>query len=507
MASLTTNAPLEESWVISQLEESTHSEPVIIEEPDSAPISFPSANISPVSSFSEGDLIKEYEDEQPAASLESIDRPDPTGSIATVSSSISSGPELIMPSILFESRASGTLDRGSWVVPRKRNIQSLYESRKAPRRSKCRNQASGPTRHSRQAQMEKTGVSADRTRTPETSFQNYYLRVKHFFSEDVNRYQFFRSILNALLLLTAMHLLIFPEIVHQLPILCKVPGVSWTYSQTCAKFSVPSFQTSTYVHPGLSSLLSTRDQLHRFLNETISDMASVDTAIKETDSILRRVRTDLEKNYRTAHYESELEFDGAWTASRLLTRALIDLRTDMKSAVNALQRPVRRQKSFKETTSTNDENTQSLVSRLKRRALFQSENKKVESNGFTANQYARVQEELDNIIDRLARESDAVLVQLDKLDDHLQSLHQLVIREEQQAKTCHSKTNQTLHMWTSLVKNVLGDRVSPSEKTKQDNQILIHLEQISLPHKMLAQVVGRLAGELKQLQRIQFIRA
>ncbi|EEA25521.1 hypothetical protein TMatcc_006250 [Talaromyces marneffei ATCC 18224] len=491
--------PMEDSWVVSDIEPSTYSQPVIVEGTESAPASFPIENLSPVSSFSESELIQDYEEEDPPISVSASDLPNPAESTATLASSESSGPELIMPSIMFETRAS---DHGSWVIPRKRSRQSLYESRKAPRIPKPRSQTSSQERQVHPVQKKDTVPAA--ALIPDTSMRHYFSQVKDYFSEDINRYQFFRLILNSLLVLMTMHLLIFPELVHQVPILCKVPGVSNVYSQTCAK----SNSTITEIpSPSASyqSAVRTQNQLQNYLNQTIQDMVPLDVSLKDTDTILRAIYTDVRREYSSARHEIELEFDGARAASRSISRALMKLKVDMKSTVHGFQAPTHRLEYLKGAARNSRKNADSIFSRLTGRKNSKSDSE--EDSGMAAmNQFARLSQELDSIIARLAQKTHILLEQLAKLDDHLQSIEQLSVREQDRINSKHAK-DQKHNIWSSL--NDIIQVAKSSESTnhdKQENTILEQLGQVALYHNLMADVVGKLDRELKALQKIRSIR-
>lgn len=499
MASKKADNPLEDSWVVSELEASTYSQPVIVEGTESALASFPTENLSPVSSFSESDLIKDYEEEDPPVSISTSDLPHPSESTATLASSVSSGPELIMPSIMFETRTS---DHGSWVIPRKRSRQSLYESRKAPRIPKPRSQTSSRERQVHHAL--KKDEPPTTTPISDTSMRHYFAQVKDYFSEDINRYQFFRLVLNSLLVLMTMHLLIFPELVHQVPIFCKVPGVSKVYSQTCTK----SNNTVSGI-PNLSanyqSAIRTQNQLQNYLNQTIRDMAPLDVSLKDTDTTLRGIYTDIRKEYGSARHEIELEFEGAWAASRSISRALMNLKMDMKSTVDRYQGPTHRLEYLKGAARTSRKNADSIFSRLTGRKTSKSESE--EEYGVAAmNQFGRLSQELDSAIARLAHKTDTLLVHLAKIDDHLQSIEKLSVREQDRL---NPKTTKDLkqNLWSSLNEIIQGAKISESTNNdERKNTVLEQLGQVASYHNLMANVVGKLDRELKALQKIRSIR-
>lgn len=498
MASKQADNPMEDSWVVSELENSTYSQAVIVEGTESAPASFPTEGLSPVSSFSESDLIKDYEEEEPAVNISMSDLPNPRESTATLASSVSSGPELIMPSIMFETRHS---EHGSWVIPRKRSRQSLYESRKAPKIPKPRSQTTSRERQVHRAPKQDEPPVAP---TTDTSMRRNFAQVKDYFSEDINRYQFFRLILNSLLVLMTMHLLIFPELVHQVPIFCKVPGVSKVYSQTCTKSNVTISGISN-LSASYQSAVRTQNQLQIYLNQTIQDMTPLDIFLKDTDTTLREIYTDIRREYGSARHEIELEFEGAWAASRSISRTLMNLKVDMRSTVDGFQAPTHRLEYLKGAARTSRKNADSIFGRLTGRKRLKPDSED-ESGIVAMNRFDRLSQELDSAIARLAHKTDILLVQLAKLDDHLQSIEQLTIREEDRLNSKSTK-DQKQGIWGSLNEFIQGAKTHDS--TNNDAQAkgsLEHLRQVASYHNLTADVVGKLDIELKALQKIRSIR-
>lgn len=502
MASQSAGIALEDSWIVSELEGSIYSQPVIVGEDETAPASFSTENLTPISSYSESDLIKVYEEADTAAASFTSDFPNPEESTATLASSVSSGPELIMPSIMFESRTS---DHGSWVIPRKRSKQSLYESRKVPRLPKPRVQA--PSQQQDAPHLMKSNDSSTTASTISgIGTGHYFQQIKDYFSSDIQRYQFFRLLLNSLLVLTTMHLLIFPEIVHQVPAICKVPAVSRIYSQTCAGTNhnvtgAPSLSTP------FQSAIRTQNQLQIYLNQTIQDMAPVDASLKDSDAILREIFTDIRKEYGSARHEIELEFEGAWTASRAITRGLMNLKLDMKATVDGFQIPTHRLESIQGAARSSRQQAGSILSRFLSRE--HSDVPRQEENGITAvNRFTRLNQDLDSTIARLVLRTDTLLVQLAKMDDHLQSIKSLSVREDYRLNPTVSDGIQTENMWTTLSELIRAMQSTdhPKRSDNKESKVLDELERISSYHDLMADVVGKLDKELKALQKVRTIR-
>ncbi|OKL64469.1 hypothetical protein UA08_00995 [Talaromyces atroroseus] len=484
---------LGDSWVVSDLEEST----VIIKGNSASS----SQNLTPPSS-SESESYQETDH----ATSSATDLPDLTESTATLASSTSSGPELIMPSIIFDSRTS---DHGSWVIPRKRSKQSLYESRKAPRLPKpSRNHLSAHEQEHRnhhnitslKNDRQPSPTAAATAATSDRGALGYFAQIKSYLSGDLERYEFFRLLLNSLLVLMVMHLLIFPEVVHQVPIICRVPPVSRIYNQTCAGRNRNVSEIAS-ITANFQSAVRTQTQLQIYLNQTIEDMAPVDLSLKDSDAILRGIYTDIRNEYGGARHEIELEFEGIWVASRAITRALTNLKVDIKATVDGFQLPPHRYEYIKGARS-NRQASGNIINRLLFRGL--SDTDKQEPN---INQFGRLNQELDSALTRLAHKTDTLLVQLAKLDDHLQSIKQLSVREHYRLQPQSSDTNQMDNVWVTLSGFIRGPRSSsPVENNEKENTILNELEQIASYHDLMADIVGKLDRELKALQKIRAIR-
>lgn len=513
MASKNTESALDDSWVVSELDESA----VIVQEDESAPTaSLSSERLTPASSYSESELIREYQDTTDAVSSSTTNLPDLTDSTATLAlSTTSSGPELIMPSIMFDSRTS---DNGSWVIPRKRSKQSLYESRKAPRLPKpSRSHASAHEHDAYHEQQQKNKLSSNAAAADAVSnmsVSDYFAQILNNPWGNIQPYEFFRLLLNALLVLMVMHLLIFPELVHQAPAACQVSLVSKIYSQTCAGHNrniseIPSYSAN------FQSAVRTQNQLQIYLNQTIDEMTPVDSSLKDSDTILRGVYTDIRKEYGSARHEVELEFEGVWAASRAIARAVTNLRIDIKATVDGFRMPTHRVESVINggKGGTNDRTSSSIFNRLMPSRRL-SESDKQEANIVAAmNQFGRLTQELDSAIARLARKTDTLLVQLGKLDDHLQSIRNLIIREQYRLNPHHSADGDPKHqvetVWTSLSSFIHRSSKSSGHTGQEDepeNRILTDLERIASYHDLMADVVGKLDRELKALQRIRAIR-
>lgn len=503
MAATNTHSTLTDSWVVSGLDEST----VIVENNASTPAaSFSSENLTPISSYSESELIGDYQEERDTTTSSAANIPTKlSDSTSSLTSSTSSGPELIMPSIMFESRAS---EQGSWVIPRKRSKQSLYESRKAPRLPKARNHASasGQEQHHDQHHQQKSDKPPAAAQAPTTAHPvSYIAQLKNYLATDVQRYESFRLILNLLLALMVMHLLIFPEVVHQAPVICRVPAISKVYSQTCERLN-RSTSTTSGLTADIQSSVRTQNQLQIYLNQTIEELAPVDSSLKDSDVILRGIYTEIRKEYGSARHEIELEFEGIWAASRSITRALANLKFDIKATVDVFQKPNTYRPEYGKGGSR-QQGSGNIFTRLLSRGLSEADTQ--EANGIAAmNQFGRLNQELDSAIARLEHKTHTLLQQLAKLDDHLQSITKLTVREKYRLNPQQQQqTDQVESVWATLSGLIHRSQLSATDTDEKENTVLKDLERIASNHNLIADVVGRLDKELKALRKIRAIRA
>ncbi|KAF5014937.1 hypothetical protein F66182_13906, partial [Fusarium sp. NRRL 66182] len=141
---------------------------------------------------------------------------------------------------------------------------------------------------------------------------------------------------------------------------------------------------------------------------TIQDMAPLDAALKDTDTTLRGVYTDIRREYGSARHEIELEFEGAWAASRSISRTLMNLKVDMRSTVDGFQAPTRRLEYLKGAARTSRQNADGIFGRLTGRKRSKSDSE--EESGIVAmNQFDRFSQELDSAIARLAHKTATLL--------------------------------------------------------------------------------------------------
>ncbi|KAH8698679.1 hypothetical protein BGW36DRAFT_376584 [Talaromyces proteolyticus] len=453
------------------------------------------APLTPLSSFSESEFLADYEDSEPPAPANP--QPEVSDPAAPVLSSASSSPglELVMPSIMFES--TSTSNR-SWVIPKKRSQNPLYESRKTPKMPKKR--GNSPSQETQQSDT--AGSSAA---TPVSAVKRRLLEVKNYVFEKIDQNHLLRAILNSFFLLMTLHLLIIPELFYQIPSLCQLSGASKIFPSSCITSNQTLSNTPT-VSAKFQSAMRTQSQLQEYLNLTIQSITPLEHSLKGTDMALRDVYNHLRTEYSAANNEIDLEFQGAWTASRSISRAFMALKVDLEAVVGNLE-------SYK---SSSDQVRLETAIKMGKNNIFGrfrsrdiSETEKQEASGLAiTNQFNRLDQEQESVISRLSQKTEAFLSRLAKLDDHLESMKEVATREQQRLGRDSNKLSQTNIVWDSIAGlwSGVGD-TTEKNRLDVDNKILSELERISSYHRLLADVVGKLDKELYALQKIRALRA
>lgn len=448
--------------------------------------------LTPLSTFSESEFLADYEDPAPATS-----QPDISESTASISSS--SGPELVMPSIMFESKST---NNGSWIIPKKRSKQRLYESRKAPKMPKHRPDSPSPDEQPSTVASEEAPIPSSAS-----GVKQWFSRVKRNLDQKLDQNNFFRILLNSFFLLLTLHLLVIPEILYQAPSFCQVSAASKLYTKQCSKFN----ETSSTV-PGIptrfQSALRTQNQLHGYLNQTIQAITPLEKPLKDNDIVLRQLYSSIRTEYSGARNEIDLEFQGIWAASRSISRDFMTLKFDVEGFISHIQS----QKALSDHQRLAKDTAKEKMHFLWR-FLFPSrditEAEKQEANGLAlTNQFTRLNQDLDTTIARLSQKAESFLLHLAKVDDHLESMKAVLVREQQRLGQDSQDFSQADGVWDTLRGMWSGSSDSAGEKLMlDDNKNLSELERISSYHGLVADIIGKLDKELKALQKIRSIQA
>ncbi|KAL1963914.1 hypothetical protein VTN77DRAFT_7720 [Rasamsonia byssochlamydoides] len=415
----------------------------------------------------------------------------PSDSEITTASSFS-GPELIMPSISIDMTSEG-----SWVVPRKRS-----------KHVSSRNQAI--TSASPQNQGRKTDqpqAPADPPSPAATGMEEYLLHKISYLAQNLEQSRVIWMVVNAILLISILHLLILPELLYQFPQLCQLPSASTLYPKSCVLHN----DTSQKV-PGLpanyQNAIRTQIKLQDFLNQTVQALTPLDDPLKHSDGGFREVYNTLRNTYPGARHELDLEFEGAWTALRTASREFDTLKADMKTIVDSLLSQEARRQKQPGKSSTGERFWGRFLS-------YGSSQTGIEKGTLLASQLGRLEQFLDTAVSRLSSTTDSLLTHLAALDDHVESIQQVVIREEERRHGSSQDTRNAIvsllePMWFALSEKLpfLPEAAVPrsNDWSFPNTDLSSQLHRISAHHHLIANIVGKLDKELKALQKIRAMR-
>ncbi|KAL1988831.1 hypothetical protein VTN96DRAFT_7715 [Rasamsonia emersonii] len=416
------------------------------------------------------------------------------------STSSTSGPELIMPSISIDMTSDG-----SWVVPRRRSKQISPRDQGMASSASQRDQGCATDRHK---------TPAD-TPAPAASGMEFVLHKISYLAQRLGQSKVVWMAVNTILLIPMLHLLILPELLYQFPQLCQLPSASTLYPKTCVVHNGTSPKLAglpaSYQHA-----VKTRIQLQDFLNQTVQALTPLDNPLKLSDREFRQIYNTIRDTYPGARHELDLEFEGAWTALRSASRELDTLRVGLKSiSDNLVSQEARRSRDAQnhpgllQGKSSNDE---SFWGRF---LSYGSSQRGSEKGTLLASQLSRLEQFLDTAVSRLSSETDSLLTHLATLDDHLESIQQVIMREEEREHGSSSDARNAIAaflepMWSALSErfsflpsNVL---VSRSHDNSSNAALSGQLRRISAHHHPMASIIGKLDKELKALQKIRAMR-
>lgn len=392
-----------------------------------------------------------------------------SGSLTTSSSSIS-GPELIMPSI-YEVAVS----ESSWVAP---NIRARDGASPTPRRrhqppkdQTKENHNSSPNEHTRPAVKAETQRDGIMTRA---------LNSKTI-----------RTVLNSVLILGILHLLVLPELVYQCDSLCAIPAISTLYSSSCIPSSQSQFHTQNTRY---KSVLTTQTRLESLFNTTLAQTTPFANHLRESDARLHSVAGSLKKTYPGRKNELDLEFGGCWKAVRAAIRKFDTLIADMHSAVDSLlaagslnpgSDPVPKGKGRKEISQVEVAKETRLSTQIQRRKQY-----------------------LEQLAGRMRSKAESLSADLSVLDDHLESIGDIVNREY--GWGVYSESNGSTYL--RAVISILPERLvsffqsngqSSGNGASPQAPVADMLKDAVSRHRRVAAMVRNLSSRLQDLQRLQ----
>lgn len=325
-----------------------------------------------------------------------------------------SGPELIMPSI-YET----PIAEKSWVAPNVRKQTSPNLRR--------RHQTSS---ESTSAKRPATDIAdnSDRDANSTTTSGGQTQPRLGFFEKPI------RTITNIMLLAAISHLLILPELVQQYQSVCSIGAISAIYPSSCI-----STYRSEPVSPYTSSrsapigAVSSQSRLESLFNSTLHEMTPLNNALKQTESQLQAVERELRRLRPGTKHELSLEFESCWRVIRVAAWKFDSLKVDLQSAVDSL-------------VAAGD--VKSAESRPS-----------VAHDARLSTQMLRRENYINQLMARMRSKADSLAVDLFTLDDHLESIASIVVRE---AKRSGSSFTNQLRDSTSRLEAFVDALVPPS---------------------------------------------
>lgn len=340
-----------------------------------------------------------------------------------------------------------------------------------------------------------------------------------------------RTAVSFFLLLPILHILVLPELFYQYPSLCSMlPSAAALYPTSCSTLRKLNFINphATRIIPSrYESILTSHRQLETLLNSTMQDLAPLTSTnpFKHSESALRDLHAQLKTTYPEAKHELDLEFEGAWAAARTASRDFDALKAELSSSVDSLAAQGARIMNAKQsgkrededkTTPNNGENKSHLSRILSRRDPAGMDKSKSTPFQITITRHAEL---LDKATTQLRSKADSLLRRIATLDDHLESIEEIVSREAQRATTTTTpgsssgsgsgsgSDSSVSRLFSSLpgpLRQLLpgpdGSSSSSSSKEKEHGSLASSLRQAGSHHRAVGDVVRKLEGELQAVQ-------
>ncbi|CAI7628544.1 unnamed protein product [Penicillium bialowiezense] len=291
----------------------------------------------------------------------------------SLTASWESGPELVMPSICETPNPEG-----SWVEYVRTPKQSGSEN------TRKRRKVSSPSTKIQQAHAHKSAKADAGSSAKAVKASSPTLGINS---------ALVRAAINAVLIALILHLLVLPELVHQVRNLCLIPSVKSLYGSSC---SIPYA-----AHPNQSTgsdLTTSQTNLQTILTTTLTTLTPLSSTLKESETILTKLSTHLKSTIPDARHALDLEFTGSDQALQTAIWEFESLRTDLRSALDSLLSP-----------------TQSSVAiHLRRRSEY-----------------------LERLRAQIRSKAESLNTRFSTLDDHLEAVG-IVAREHSVAHESHS---------------------------------------------------------------------
>lgn len=310
-----------------------------------------------------------------------------------------SGPELVMPSIY-----EVPISEASWVAPHLRSAD------KNATKMRKRRKITPSEKQTRQSGIKLEATNAGPSASGHgTKKPSVIAKLSSLYQEQRT---LLRTAINTLLIALIMHLLILPELVYQAQDLCAFPTIQSTYPASCVPLhpralpSNPFHSTSAPLSPE-ETIIAAQNTLEAIFTSTLSALTPLAQTLKDSESTLSTLHTNLQTSLPDARNALALEFQGSDAALRAAAWEFDSLRADLRSAIDSLLSSPLALESGGAASIARDTR---LAAQLRRRAEY-----------------------LDRLRAQLRNKAESLGGRFATLDDHLEAVDGIVSRESRRA--------------------------------------------------------------------------
>ncbi|KAJ5162008.1 hypothetical protein N7492_007400 [Penicillium capsulatum] len=413
-------------------------------------------------------------------------------SLTSSTSSWTSGPELIMPSIY-----EVPISEASWVAPHLRSKTQTGNSTTKKRRKL----GSGEAKSQREPQASPAAASPGAGSPASTLPSNRRSTVAKFTSFCHDQSSLIRVALNGLLLALILHLLVLPEFIYQVQDLCRLPTVNALYPDSCVPLDIRSpprnlFSSNPVVSPE-ETISASQKSLESIFDSTLQTLVPLAHTLKESENMLGDLHDQLHASFPNVRHALDLEFQGGNDAVRAASWEFDSMRADLHSAIESL------------IASPPTPEVGGSVARDVRLAV----------------QLRRRAEYLDRLRAQIRTKAESLSSHFNTLDDHLEAVDGIVVREESRASLMGARPganperddDRRQGVWQSLASyapfgaQLFGPRSSSESSAPGPSSVggghprpattLALLRLVATHHRPVADSVLRLSRQLRDVQR------
>lgn len=387
-----------------------------------------------------------------------------------------------MPSI-YETPIS----EASWVAP---NMRSADASKKSTERGMRKRRKITTKPESHQSPDKTTGNKTNAgSSAPGIKTDRSILAS---FTPSFSQSTLVRTAINGLLLGLILHLLILPEFIYQAQGLCKIPCVKSIYPESCIRLHSHPSPPSNPITPE-ETIFAAQTHLESIFTSSLASLIPLAPVLKESESMLSDLQSELQSNFPDARNALALEFQGSDKALRTAVWEFDSLRADLRSAIDSLlASPL-----TKESTGASITRDTRLAAQLRRRAEY-----------------------LDRLRAQIRSKTDALGTRFSTLDDHLEAVDGIVSRETRRASlasltgTGSGSGNDRRDALQSVLDSLsrytfgtklLGGHAEPADETGTEMPrpatTLAMLRLAATHHLPVAESVEKISRQLRDLQR------